>query len=62
MLALAEGQVAFGVATVQVEPVGLGERGFVPARGGQPQVRLAPWGGELSLGAWSASRAWSLLR
>ena len=34
VLALAEGQVAFGVGTVQVEPVRLGERGPVAASGG----------------------------
>ena len=39
MQALAEGQVAFGVGTVQVEPVRVGEGGFVAAGGGQPQVQ-----------------------
>ena len=34
--ALAEGQVAFGVGPVQVEPVRFGERGPVAAGGGQP--------------------------
>ena len=37
MQALAEGQVPVGVGAVQVECVGLGEGGRVPARGGQPQ-------------------------
>jgi hypothetical protein len=40
--ALTEGQVAFGVRSVQVELAGLVERCFIPARRGQPQEQSGP--------------------
>jgi len=42
--ALAEGQVAFGVGPVQVEPVRLSEGGPVAAGGGEPQVQAGALG------------------